>query len=84
MTDGPGFTVLGPAVNALSPMERRAKEAGVDLLVSKGFLRLLQLSTQVGLDAHPITRRPGDEELPDVLSVHLVGGVTLSHASTSP
>ncbi|WP_262032542.1 adenylate/guanylate cyclase domain-containing protein [Microvirga sp. Mcv34] len=72
------FTVLGPAMNALSRMERRAKEAGVDLLVSKGFLRLLQPSTRAGLNMQPVGRRAGDEELPDVLSVHPVGAAAVS------
>ena len=63
------FTVLGPAMNALSRMERRAKELDADLVVSKKFLRLLQGFTRARLHAQSVARRPGDEELPDLLIV---------------
>jgi adenylate cyclase len=65
------FTVLGPAMNALSRMERRAKEANVDVLASKRFLRLLPASEVALLHARSLERRPCDHELPDVQSVHL-------------
>ncbi|MEJ7667366.1 MAG: adenylate/guanylate cyclase domain-containing protein [Casimicrobiaceae bacterium] len=63
------FTVLGPAMNALSRMERRAKEAGESILVSKEFLHLLDGSARDGA-ARPLARREGvDDELPDVFAV---------------
>ncbi len=65
------FTVLGPAVNALSRMERRAKEANIDMLASKRFIRLLAPSALNSITTCPLARRAGDEELPDVCSVHI-------------
>jgi class 3 adenylate cyclase len=66
------FTVLGPAVNVLPRMERRSKEANLGIVTSKKFLRLLAPDRRVRLDARRIERRPGDEDLPDILSVRFV------------
>jgi adenylate cyclase len=65
------FTVLGPAMNALSRIERRAKEAEVDILASKKFVRLLPPQVQGRLVMHPLARRKSDCELPDTLSLEL-------------
>jgi class 3 adenylate cyclase len=63
------FTVLGPAMNALPRMERRSKQANLGVVASKRFLRLLTPSRRARLDARPVGRRPGDEDVPDILSV---------------
>ena len=50
------FTVLGPAMNALSRIERRAKEDDLDLVASKRFVRLLEQSAypDLTLREHPV------------------------------
>jgi class 3 adenylate cyclase len=63
------FTVLGPAMNALPRMERRSKMSNLGVVASKRFLRLLTSARRARLDARPVERRPGDEDLPDILSV---------------
>jgi len=63
------FTVLGPAMNALPRMERRSKMSNLGVVASKRFLRLLAPCRRNRLDARPVERRPGDEDLPDILSV---------------
>ena len=63
------FTVLGPAMNALSRMERRSKEADLDLVASKRFLRLLPTAILAQLDARLVERRAADDELPDVFAI---------------
>lgn len=68
------FTVLGPAMNALARIERRAKEADADVLASKGFLRLLAEPVRARLRVERLPRREGDDELPDVCAVSLEPG----------
>ncbi|QRM34648.1 adenylate/guanylate cyclase domain-containing protein [Microvirga sp. VF16] len=63
------FTVLGSAMNALPRMERRSKEANLGVVMSKRFLHLLPPVVRARIDARPVERRPGDEQLPDILSV---------------
>ncbi len=63
------FTVLGPAMNALSRIERRSKEADLDLVVSKTFLRLLPLHATSDLDVSPIFRHLNDGGVPDIYAV---------------
>ncbi len=63
------FTVLGPAMNALSRIERRSKEADLDLVVSKRFLRLLPSRATSGLDISPIFRHLNDGGVPDIYAV---------------
>ncbi len=66
------FTVLGPAMNVLPRMERRSKEASLGVAVSKRFLRLLPPSIRSQIDTRAVERRPGDEQLPDILSVRFI------------
>ena len=68
------FTVLGPAMNALARLERRAKEEDVDVLASDSALGLLSPSTLADLDLRRLPRRAQDdrEELPDVAAVSFV------------
>nr|WP_246205268.1 adenylate/guanylate cyclase domain-containing protein [Microvirga arsenatis] len=73
------FTVLGPAMNALPRMERRSKQANLGVVASKKFLRLLTPSRRARLDARPVERRPGDEDLPDILSVRFVEAEAAAH-----
>jgi class 3 adenylate cyclase len=73
------FTVLGPAMNALPRMERRSKMSNLGVVASKRFLRLLDAARRVRLDARPIERRPGDEDLPDILSVRFIEGEAMAH-----
>ena len=40
------FTVLGPAVNELSRIERCAKQSGIEILASRVFIELLPLNEQ--------------------------------------
>ncbi|NBJ13935.1 adenylate/guanylate cyclase domain-containing protein [Microvirga arsenatis] len=61
------FTALGPAMNALPRMERRSKEANIGVVMSKRFLCLLPPSIRTLIDTRPVERRPGDEQLPDIL-----------------
>ncbi|WP_262032551.1 adenylate/guanylate cyclase domain-containing protein [Microvirga sp. Mcv34] len=63
------FTALGPAMNALSRIERRAKEEGLDVVASKRFVRLLneQALTRLHLDRLP--RRITDHDLPDITAI---------------
>ncbi|MBJ6126868.1 adenylate/guanylate cyclase domain-containing protein [Microvirga splendida] len=77
------FTVLGPAMNALPRMERRSKEANLGVVVSKRFLRLLPPAAQGRIDARPVERRPGDEQLPDILSVRFMHPGIGVHRGTS-
>lgn len=65
------FTVLGPAMNALARLERRAKEEDVDFLASSSALGLLSLSTLAALKLRGLPRRTQDdrEGLPDVAAV---------------
>jgi class 3 adenylate cyclase len=73
------FTVLGPAMNALPRMERRSKEANLGVVTSKKFLRLLTPDRRARLDARRVERRPGDEDLPDILSVRFVEAEATAH-----
>jgi class 3 adenylate cyclase len=66
------FTVLGPAMNVLPRMERRSKEASLGVVVSKRFLRLLPPSIRSQIDTRAVERRPGHEQLPDILSVRFI------------
>ena len=68
------FTVLGPAMNALPRMERRSKEANLGVVMSKRFLRLLPATVRTRIDTRLVERRPGDEQLPDILSVRFLEG----------
>lgn len=63
------FTVLGPAMNALSRIERRAKEDDLDLVASKRFVRLLDQSAYPDLNFARLDRRDTDFEIPDVFAV---------------
>ena len=65
------FTVLGPAMNALSRMERRSKDADLDLVASKRFLRLLPTGRTSRLDMRPVSRRADSNELPDIFAVRV-------------
>lgn len=62
------FTVLGPAMNALPRIERRAKDAGVDVVASLPFLDLLPPSAR---DTLRLERLPPSEDadLPDLAVV---------------
>ncbi|NBJ13590.1 adenylate/guanylate cyclase domain-containing protein [Microvirga arsenatis] len=63
------FTVLGPAMNALSRIERRAKEEGHDLVASKRFVRLLNQQALTQLHRDRLPRRSTDRDLPDVMAI---------------
>jgi class 3 adenylate cyclase len=73
------FTVLGPAMNALPRMERRSKVDNLGIVASKRFLRLLTPSRRARIDTRRIERRPGDEDLPDILSVRFIESEAISH-----
>lgn len=73
------FTVLGPAMNALPRMERRSKMDNLGVVASKRFLRLLTPSRRARIDARRIKRRPGDEDLPDILAVRFIEAEAISH-----
>ncbi|MFE1600299.1 adenylate/guanylate cyclase domain-containing protein [Methylobacterium sp. ID0610] len=60
------FTVLGPAMNALARIERRAKHENLDLAASKRFARLLGPG---GPPARRLPRRAGEEDCPDVVAL---------------
>ncbi|MCG7392944.1 adenylate/guanylate cyclase domain-containing protein [Microvirga sp. ACRRW] len=77
------FTVLGPAMNALPRMERRSKEANLGVVASKKFLHLLAPFRRERLDARPVPRRLGDEDLPDLLSVRFVGSKAACHEGST-
>lgn len=68
------FTVLGPAMNALARLERRAKEENVDFLASNSSLDLLSPQTLAALNLRRLPRREQDdrEELPDVAALSFV------------
>lgn len=61
------FTVLGPAMNALSRIERRAKEENLDLLASKRFARLLPSSWKARLRVTRLPRRSEHRDAPDIV-----------------
>lgn len=61
------LTVLGPAMNALSRVERRAKDDDIDVLASKRFARLLGPELPMGLELRRLPRRESDREAPDVV-----------------
>ncbi|WP_050783396.1 adenylate/guanylate cyclase domain-containing protein [Methylobacterium nodulans] len=60
------FTVLGPAMNALARIERRAKRENLDLAVSKRFARLLDPAAPPG---RRLPRRDGEDDCPDVVAL---------------
>lgn len=78
------FTVLGPAMNALPRMERRSKVDNLGIVASKRFLRLLPPSRRALIDARRVERRPGDEDLPDILSVRFVAAEAAAHEGVVP
>lgn len=61
------LTVLGPAMNALSRIERRAKDEHVDVLASKRFARLLGPDLLKELELRRLPRKAADEDAPDVV-----------------
>lgn len=63
------FTVLGPAMNALARIERRAKEEQVDVMASKKFVRLLPETASKTLETRRLGRRADEHDLPDVAVV---------------
>lgn len=69
------FTVLGPAMNALSRIERRAKEVDADFVASDSALDLLSPSTIETLDLRTLARRQVDDEdeLPKLSAVSFAG-----------
>lgn len=63
------FTVLGPPMNALSRIERRGKEADVDIVASLAFLDALPALTRCDLGGERLTiDEPGLSELAVVLA----------------
>ncbi|GJD53389.1 hypothetical protein OPKNFCMD_6164 [Methylobacterium crusticola] len=60
------FTVLGPAMNALARIERRAKQEDLAIAVSKRFLRLLGPGAP---PARRVPRHPGEEDCPDLFGL---------------
>ncbi|WP_298958229.1 adenylate/guanylate cyclase domain-containing protein [uncultured Methylobacterium sp.] len=60
------FTVLGPAMNALARIERRAKNDGLPLAASKRFLR--SLGARAPADWRRLPRRAGEEDCPDLVA----------------
>lgn len=62
------LTVLGPAMNALSRIERRAKDDNIDILASKRFARLIGPDLPDNLVSCRLPRRKADHDAPDVVS----------------
>ncbi|MEH3147027.1 MAG: adenylate/guanylate cyclase domain-containing protein [Methylobacterium frigidaeris] len=60
------FTVLGPAMNALSRVERRAKQNNLPLVVSKRFMRALGDLAPAGWQRLP--RHAGEDDCPDLVA----------------
>jgi hypothetical protein len=58
-------------MNALPRLERRAKEAGIDLIASTEVLGVLSAADRALLGTTPLERCPGDIDLPEVVSVKL-------------
>lgn len=77
------LTVLGPAMNALSRIERRAKNDNLDVLASKRFSRLLGPNLPSGLVRSRLARRDADHDAPDVVSLTL-GGSELVRSGSEP
>lgn len=75
------FTVLGPAMNALSRIERRAKDDGLDLLVSKRFARLLDRTVLGNFRCSRLARRSDDRDAPDMIRLDRVDTAVALHAS---
>jgi adenylate cyclase len=63
------LTVLGPAMNALSRIERRAKDEDIDVLASKRFARLLGSTSGADFKGLRLPRRHGDNDAPDVVAL---------------
>lgn len=63
------LTVLGPAMNALSRIERRAKDDHIDVLASKRFARLLGPDLLSNLELRRLPRRETDRDAPDVVAL---------------
>jgi class 3 adenylate cyclase len=59
------FTVLGAPMNALSRIERRAKDAGVDVVASLSFIELLGPALRTELRVRPLAAG-GEADLPDL------------------
>ncbi|WP_210261148.1 adenylate/guanylate cyclase domain-containing protein [Enterovirga aerilata] len=62
------LTVIGPAMNALSRIERRAKEEGLEVAASMRFAQLLGPGAGTAR-ARKVARKPGDVETPDVVAL---------------
>lgn len=60
------FTVLGPAMNALTRIERRAKDADVDIVASADFIRLLGDPSRHGLGITDLVQREPEAGVPAI------------------
>ena len=63
------LTVLGPAMNALSRIERRAKEDDLDMLASKRFVGLLGTTLPGRLSLRRLDRRAWERDVPDLVAL---------------
>ncbi|MGA0594307.1 adenylate/guanylate cyclase domain-containing protein [Enterovirga sp. CN4-39] len=63
------MTVLGPAMNALGRIERRAKEEDLDLVASRRFVALLGSELPNSLLVRPLPSRDGDRETPELVAL---------------
>lgn len=62
------FSVLGPAMNAMSRIERRAKGDGLDLVCSKRVAGLVDAAA-LGLAPRRLGRLAGDDDCPDIVAL---------------
>ena len=76
------FTVLGPAMNALSRIERRAKDDGLDLIASKRFARLLPPSARRDVSIGRLARRIEDRDAPDMVQLEPGSGASAPPSGT--
>jgi adenylate cyclase len=77
------FTVLGPAMNALSRIERRTKEPDCGLLASKRFARLLPPASRQDLRITRLVRRADEADAPDIVKIEVLERSSTSRVTTA-
>ncbi|NNM74227.1 adenylate/guanylate cyclase domain-containing protein [Enterovirga aerilata] len=78
------MTVLGPAMNALARIERRAKLENLDIVSSARFATLLAPSSTNGLVAEPLLRRSDEAGVPDLVCLSPVAAGDCSVNTKAP